>query len=111
MSILITAPYYEKAQEILKQQFGEIIYKPWKLQGRAYNEKELIDLLAETKAEALITEHDEVTEALINAFPELRFIGVCRGTPSNVAVSTEQKRAFRSSTPPPEMRRLWRKCL
>lgn len=94
MRILITAPYYEKAQEILKQQFGEIIYKPWKLQGRAYNEKELIGLLAETKAEALITEHDEVTEAVINAFPKLRFIGVCRGTPSNVAVSTATKKGI-----------------
>lgn len=88
MKILITAPYHEKAQQILKEQFGEIIYKPWKLQERAYNEGELTALLRETGAEALITEHDHVTAAVIEAFPGLRFIGVCRGTPSNVAVTT-----------------------
>lgn len=88
MKILITAPYHEKAQAFLKAQFGEIVYKPWKLQERAYNEDELIALLAETAADALITEHDHVTEAVIEAFPDLQFIGVCRGTPSNVAVPT-----------------------
>jgi D-3-phosphoglycerate dehydrogenase len=88
MKVLITAPYHDKALDALKEQFGEIIYKPWKLQERAYNEKELISLLAETQAEALITEHDEVTSAVIESFPDLRFIGVCRGTPSNVAIAT-----------------------
>jgi D-3-phosphoglycerate dehydrogenase len=88
MKVLITAPYHDKALNALKEQFGEIIYKPWKLQERAYYEKELISLLAETQAEALITEHDEVTSAVIESFPDLRFIGVCRGTPSNVAIAT-----------------------
>jgi D-3-phosphoglycerate dehydrogenase len=88
MKVLITAPYHDKALQALKEQFGEIIYKPWKLQERAYNEKELISLLAETQAEALITEHDEVASAVIESFPDLRFIGVCRGTPSNVAIAT-----------------------
>lgn len=88
MKILVTAPYYEKALQVLKEQFGEVIYKPWKLQERAYNEGELIALLGETGADALITEHDHVTAAVIEAHPHLRFIGVCRGTPSNVAVAT-----------------------
>ena len=88
MKILVTAPYYEKALQVLKEQFGEVIYKPWKLQERAYNEGELITLLDEAGADALITEHDHVTAAVIEAYPQLRFIGVCRGTPSNVAVAT-----------------------
>jgi D-3-phosphoglycerate dehydrogenase / 2-oxoglutarate reductase len=88
MRVLITAPYYEKAQKELAAALGEIIYRPWKLQHRAYNEKELLSLLKETKAEALITEHDQVTETVIRSFPTLRFIGVCRGTPSNVATRT-----------------------
>lgn len=87
MRILITAPYHEKALKELKDTFGEIIYKPWKPHGRAYNEQELSDLLSATQAEALITEHDHVTAEVINNNPELAFIGVCRGTPSNVAVS------------------------
>lgn len=88
MKVLITAPYTREAQKKLKDTLGEIIYKPWKPQGRAYNEEELIHLLQETKADALITEHDEVTEKVIALYPELQFIGVCRGTPSNVAVKT-----------------------
>lgn len=87
MRILITAPYHEKARQELQKWFGEIIYLPWKLQGRAYNEEELIKLLDNTEAEALITEHDEVTSRVIEAYPKLQFIGVCRGTPSNVAVN------------------------
>jgi len=88
MKILITAPYHEKAQGILAATFGEIIYRPWKPHGRAYNEEELMVLLEETGADALITEHDHVTKKVIAAFPDLQFIGVCRGTPSNVAVAT-----------------------
>jgi D-3-phosphoglycerate dehydrogenase len=88
MRILITAPYLAIAQEQLREHFGDVIYQPWKPHGRAYNEEELIDLLRNTKAEALITEHDQVTEKVIALFPDLQFIGVCRGTPSNVAVKT-----------------------
>jgi D-3-phosphoglycerate dehydrogenase len=60
MRILVTAPYNEKSQVQLNRKIGEVIYRPWKLNGRAYNEDELIELLAETEAEALITEHDHV---------------------------------------------------
>ena len=86
MKILITAPYSDLAQSKLTGAIGEIIYKPWKPHGRAYNETELIHMLHETSADGLITEHDEVTEQVIAQFPHLQFIGVCRGTPSNVAV-------------------------
>lgn len=91
MQILITAPYNEMAQEELKNAFGEIIYQPWKLNGRAYNESELIELLTNSQADALITEHDEVSAKVIKCFPNLKFIGVCRGTPSNVAVDAAKK--------------------
>lgn len=90
--ILITAPYYQEAQEILKKQFGEIIYKPWKDHGHGYRPDELISLLKEHRADALITEHDEVTAEVIEAYPDLQFIGVCRGTPSNVAVNVATKK-------------------
>lgn len=88
MRILITAPYHEKAQQELESTIGEIIYRPWKPHGRAYYAEELIALLKETGADALITEHDQVTAEVIEAFPNLQFIGVCRGTPSNVDVQT-----------------------
>ncbi|MFN4312905.1 MAG: 2-hydroxyacid dehydrogenase [Chitinophagaceae bacterium] len=87
MRILVTAPYHEKGLFELKQELGEVIYRPWKSNGRAFNEDELSALLYETEAEALITEHDHVTEKVINANAHLQFIGVCRGTPSNVALA------------------------
>ncbi|KAA2238387.1 2-hydroxyacid dehydrogenase [Chitinophaga agrisoli] len=87
MKILVTAPYHEPGLETLQRQFGEIIYRSWKPNGRAYNEDELLKMLLDTQADALITEHDHVTDKVITANPQLQFIGVCRGTPSNVAVS------------------------
>lgn len=87
MTILVTAPYKEHEREIVKTTFGKVVYRPWKPNGRAYNEEELIDLLKESKADALITEHDHVTKKVVDAFKELEFIGVCRGTPSNVDVA------------------------
>jgi D-3-phosphoglycerate dehydrogenase / 2-oxoglutarate reductase len=94
MRILITAPYNEEGRKVLEAHFGEIIYKPWKINGRAYNEQELIELLGETEADALITEHDHVTAKVIEAFPDLQFIGVCRGTPSNVSLETASQKGI-----------------
>jgi D-3-phosphoglycerate dehydrogenase len=86
MNILITAPFNEEGRNELEKTFGRVIYRVWKDNGRAYNADELIDLLRQTGADALITEHDEVSSAVLEEFPHLKFIGVCRGTPSNVAV-------------------------
>ena len=94
MKILVTAPYNEKGIEELNTKIGEVIYKPWKSNGRAYNENELMQLLSETNAEALITEHDEGTSRVIEAFPKLKFIGVCRGTPSNVAMDSAKNKGI-----------------
>ncbi|MGM9477459.1 2-hydroxyacid dehydrogenase [Pedobacter sp. GSP4] len=91
MRILVTAPYNEQGRTVLEENFGEVIYKTWKDQGRSFNEDELIALLDEHNADALITEHDHVTEKVIDTHPDLKFIGVCRGTPSNVAVETAEK--------------------
>lgn len=87
MRILVTAPYHEKGLLELKLNLGEVIYKSWKENGRPYHEDELISLLYESEAEALITEHDQVTEKVIDANAHLLFIGVCRGTPSNISLT------------------------
>ena len=92
MRILVTAPYHANGQAELSALLGEVIYKPWKANERAFNEEELIELIASTKADALITEHDHVTSNVINANPHLAFIGVCRGTPSNVCLKTAQEK-------------------
>lgn len=86
MNILVTAPYHAEGLAALQSKFGKVVYRPWKDGGRAYTSVEMSRLLKESSADALITEHDEVDETVIAAFPGLQFIGVCRGTPSNVAV-------------------------
>jgi D-3-phosphoglycerate dehydrogenase len=48
-------------------------------------------LINDNCAEGLITEHDNVTADLINRHPYLQFIGICRGTPSNVDLDAAQK--------------------
>jgi D-3-phosphoglycerate dehydrogenase len=88
MKILVTAPYNDNGLITLKEHFGEVIYRPWKPHGRAYYADELTALLQSTAATALITEHDHVTAEVIDANSHLQFIGVCRGTPSNVAIET-----------------------
>jgi D-3-phosphoglycerate dehydrogenase len=91
MKILVTAPYNQKGLDTLEAAFGEVVYKVWKDNDRAFNEEELINLLDENQADALITEHDHVTAKVIETHPHLQFIGVCRGTPSNVSVDTAKK--------------------
>ena len=70
MKVLLTAPYEnEKALSELKGLFDEIIYHSWKPHGRAYNPEELNALLKETGADALISEHDEITEEVLRSNP------------------------------------------
>lgn len=92
MRVLLTAPYEnEKALSELKDLFDEVVYRSWKPHGRAYNPEELKALLKETEADALISEHDDITAEVLRVYPNLKFVGICRGTPSNIdlAVATE----------------------
>lgn len=88
MKILITAPYNEKKRERLEAALGPVVYKPWKPHGRAFNAEEVTNLLKENEANGYITEHDKVTKEVIEQNTDLKFIGVCRGTPSNVDIIT-----------------------
>ncbi|WP_096190970.1 2-hydroxyacid dehydrogenase [Neobacillus soli] len=94
MKILITAPYNQKARDQLEDQIGEVVYHSWKDNGQTYSTAELVQLLKETEAEGLITELDQVTEDVLKEVPSLRFIGVCRGTPSNVDVNAATERGI-----------------
>lgn len=89
MRVLLTAPYENvKALRELESLFDEVIYRSWKLQGKAYRPDELIALIKETGVDGLISEHDEITEAVLKANPQLKFVGICRGTPSNIDIDT-----------------------
>lgn len=94
MTVLVTAPYNEEGRKELENLFGSVIYQSWKEQGRAYREDELIHLLKATNATGLITELDQVTDSVFASVPELSFVGVCRGMPSNVDVAAASKRGI-----------------
>lgn len=111
MKILITAPYNEEGQRVLAATFGEIIYKPWKPHGRAYNEQELTELLHNTRADALITEHDHVTAKVIEAFPILNLLASAAALRRMFLWKPRRTRVSRFFTPPRGMRKPWPKCL
>lgn len=94
MTVLVTAPYNEEGRKELENLFSSVIYQSWKEQGRAYREDELIQLLKATNATGLITELDQVTDSVFASVPELSFVGVCRGMPSNVDVAAASKRGI-----------------
>ncbi|MGG1245257.1 2-hydroxyacid dehydrogenase [Bacillus cabrialesii] len=94
MTVLVTAPYNEEGRKELEKLFGSVAYQSWKEQGRAYREDELIQLLKETHAIGLITELDQVTDSVFASVPDLSFVGVCRGMPSNVDVAQASKRGI-----------------
>ncbi|WP_218094770.1 NAD(P)-dependent oxidoreductase [Paenibacillus solanacearum] len=92
MNMLVTAPYSNEALQQLER-YGTVHFRPWKPHGRAFHSDELIRLLQETGADALITEHDHVDASVIET-ANLKFIGVCRGTPSNVDVAAATRRGI-----------------
>lgn len=94
MTVLVTAPYNEEGRKELENLFDSVAYQSWKEQGRAYREDELIQLLKATNATGLITELDQVTDSVFASVPELSFVGVCRGMPSNVDVAAASKRGI-----------------
>lgn len=91
MKVLVTAPYNQELLKELEETFGEVIYRSWKVHGSRFNENELSSLIEENEVDALITEVDEVTDNVIEKFPKLKFIGVCRANPVNVAVEVATK--------------------
>lgn len=87
MRVLLTAPYdNESAFRELESLFDEVVYRSWKPHGRAYNPEELMEMLKETGVDGLISEHDDISEIVLRANPQLKFVGICRGTPSNINI-------------------------
>lgn len=98
MNILVTAPFAEEDLAKLEA-FGHVTYRPWKANGDKHTEQQLIDMLKETGARGLVVEHDPVSSTVIDA-AELAWIGVCRGTPSNVDVAYATRKRIPVFTTP-----------
>ena len=77
MKLLVTAPMLPESLDELKCYFEEIHYDPWTLKadGNGYSEKEISELLEKYEPDALISELDELTRAVIAGYGRLKVIG------------------------------------
>ncbi len=91
MNLLVTAPMMEKDLETLKTKFNNILYKPWTENGAGYSAADTLSLLKEAKADAMISELDDVNDAVLDAYHNLHFIGDCRANPANISLAGANK--------------------
>lgn len=91
MKLLITAEYSKAGIDELANFFQTIDYEPWTDRGRGYTAQEVCEKLMEGAYDALITELDEVSGEVLRRFPKLKFIGDCRGNPTNIDVNVAKE--------------------
>lgn len=91
MTLLVTAPLLKEDIEKLKTKFRNIEYRPWTLSGKGSNAEEMLNMLKETNAKALITELDDINSTVLDAHHDLMFIGDCRANPVNIDVQVANK--------------------
>ncbi len=82
MQALITCEVTNDFLFALKNRGIDYELTGWGQTGTTLNEKELIEKAKE--CEIVIVEIEEITKTVINALPNLKFVGVTRGTPVNV---------------------------
>lgn len=91
MKLLITAEYSKAGMEELTPLFQTIDYQPWTNRGKGLTAEELCEKLSGGAYDALITELDEVSGDVLRKFPKLKFIGDCRGNPTNIDLQTAKE--------------------
>ncbi|MEG2015969.1 MAG: 2-hydroxyacid dehydrogenase [Oscillospiraceae bacterium] len=92
MRILVTSEYSKKGLDKLKEWFGEIEYIPWTEKGKALSKAELMEILSKFSPDGIITELDNISAEVIDKNENLKFIGDCRGTPSNIDLNAAKNR-------------------
>ncbi len=75
---LVLAPFHPSSLERLRRN-GEVVYESWLDSGQLADPEELGARLHAEGFDALIIEADFVFEETLEAAPNLKFIGVCRG--------------------------------
>ncbi len=85
--VLVRAPLSKSVLKDLRQNFKEVIYNPWNVTGERYYEDKLVEVLQDIQPDILITELDQVSSKVIQAYPKLILIGDCRANPDNIDIS------------------------
>ena len=86
MKVYCRSPYPEKALDVLKSMFDEVVYDPWTATGERFYEDEMLEHLLIEKPDVLITELDRVTAKVLAGYKGLKVIGDCRAAPANIEV-------------------------
>lgn len=84
LKILVTSEYSKSGLEKLNEWFEEVEYIPWTEKGKAMSKDELMEFITDFNPDGIITELDNISSEIIEKCKNLKFIGDCRGTPSNI---------------------------
>jgi len=85
MNALILAPFTVEALETLSSRVG-VIYQSWTESRRLLEPEELLDYIQNREVQIVVIEADFIFEEVIKLARNLRLIGVCRGSVSNVDI-------------------------
>lgn len=84
MNILVTAPMRPADLDQLRTYFEHVVYHPWTLNGAGYDAETTLSMLQVAKADAFISELDDVSAYVLDQYHSLKFIGDCRANPANI---------------------------
>lgn len=91
MKVLITSEYSKEGIKELEENHNYVVYDPWTARGRGYSAEETNKILKEGGFEGYITELDEVSDYVIQNNSKMKFIGDCRGNPTNIDMEAANK--------------------
>ena len=83
--VLILAPFSADALESLRAR-ADVAHESWLCSRRLYAPDELAERINRDGVDCLVVESDFVFDEVFESAPTLRFVGVCRGSISNVDV-------------------------
>ena len=84
--ILILAPFAPQQLEVLRAA-ADVTYESWLDTRRIQDPDELADRLRDERTDVLVVESDFVFDDMLDGTPDLRLIGVCRGSVAHVDVA------------------------
>lgn len=98
VDILITAEFTDDARRQLEAAGHTTTHIDWSATGKPLGTTQLTGALQ--NVQALISEHETVDESVFAACPDLRYLIVCRGTPSSIDLEAAARHGVAVATTP-----------
>jgi len=99
MKVLILAPFTKRALDQLRQSY-EITHESWLPDGILQDPIDLGNRLNDENFQALVVEGDFVLKETFELAPNLGFVGVCRGTTSQIDIEDATTHGIRVANTP-----------